>query len=1702
MYTNTLNNNVNLVKTLMTIFQGSPILHDKSDYQPWKDAIMGKLTLAGALGLADGTDKGPTIQHVKTYAQALIGSRPSSSSTSSNLFEGVEGILPTATNGPPHENTRRHTNQNSETPQPQSPPTQDQTQAQQQRTQAQAEELERQRQQQMQAMLSQAKEEWKTKKQTIFILIKDSLAAEIKYRGRPYTETHDIKGLLEDLKATYSVKTLGDVSHLYRGYLLAQMRDGDHPNETVAQYNERLREKRERLVTGLGGQLDPDAMRAVLYLEAMHTYYPSEVKMILDSPQTGATPGSSGGEDFRSLSLDHVMSRMETLTSMSSEPASLKVLKISVTGSNQHGGGPGKKGKGKGKGGKGRQHGKQQPPATHTDFSTGAVTKPQPPQQCALCGRTNYPTEKCYSLATAQKAVREKSSGGASGPKDSSGSSGSILRGNKSRLCRIRSARAKAAEMEKKSGVRFAPWGVDSGTNEPMTSDLSVFDAGTFKRFQKPVITINPNLVYKEVLYVPVLGENLLPTFRECGKNRDLMFCMVDRTCDIIRDDKIIVTATRDDDFGLYILYQPLPNAQAPLSAKLATTRKRKAKSPPTYAQVLTSGIPATPATLNGLSALAARKKPIEIKKEEARQLLSYWHVRLGHCSIPRMRQMALENLVEGMPTKQIITASGYNLRMECEACRLGKAVQHHHTKSAGNNQPTEPLQRLHLDVCGPWKVPTLGSSRCSYKKSGIPPGNVPSLVVASVRRPDKPDKPTPLLRTLTSIQRTPQLSHLLDSSLVRSRDDESETGSLAHVHVLVAQYNQHGSLVTEAEVLAEDGQLRQLALGDMSVLPHLAILRRQQHYQPLRLLQNLPPDSPAGQNRWTQEWMSITSRGSILESCQPTMPVDHALHTPLPNKHDLLPPTLTDPVIMRQPTPAVTPTPSQHRKVVNGPLSFSRVRVSRHFPVLNPPHWAVVEDEDGPSSEERNSSIEVREIFEVEDGPFSTEVRSNPEADREAIETATLLQSNSSPIANQVPTASNQRPLEAASSTASPAEIPSSDSERHVPPLSLIRDAIKLYTAANGIKLGAKWRVTKVKAETPLHVWQDLALCHPSPFYSKDDLIELTNRFNLQFEEWITSKPVGMGASVPTEPVLTGLRAWMNSPSRHSPFSPTYANADFSSIPLDPRTRVRWGDFTYHPEDHSHRIPFAQPASSDHLPEFPSNPYGLSPQGLRSLSAELENFSYTAPLSQPFTEEYLTEHPIPPSSPPTWAAVPQPPVYDYSNEKPRGRSLHRSTPLPAPQPRRHIPGTFFSSSSDKERFSRSFSVEEGTAQVETKLETLPSHCSSPPWRLFTPPVPPSSPILRPPIRYPSVPLPSLFTYPPPPPLHSPIPTPSSFGSPVIGPRSVAESGRSVEEFVFRSRWNEGPMESLQQQTQEEQNQEEFSAQSTDFVLSSGFCRELQDEFEQELRQAEELYDQVFTQPPPEPPDPIVLGSAASFPEFIAQANSTISPSVLARDPPYLNFQGPASPSFLSSFLSSPLSPPLLPTSHINDNMAGNVPDQPPQQQPVGLNPAQFQTFCQILIQQGNTANRPDRPQWKDNTMGVFWPDMPSKHGTGRRVIIDGVPHYRECGPFNQDLITNGQRFGHALTCLNAPTKLKGVAQTWFSEGLSPEEQAALMYEPAPVNIPGQLTLPCAGWRTKLAAAFPTSNRSALSQIMKERFTMEQFMQTDASIHT
>ncbi|MFX3647993.1 MAG: transposase family protein [Paenibacillus sp.] len=62
-------------------------------------------------------------------------------------------------------------------------------------------------------------------------------------------------------------------------------------------------------------------------------------------------------------------------------------------------------------------------------------------------------------------------------------------------------------------------------------------------------------------------------------------------------------------------------------------------------------------------------------------------------------------------------------MHIECEPYRLGKAVQRHHkTSSPSSILPSAPLQVMHLDVNGPWRVPTLDKAKCSDKKTGIEP--------------------------------------------------------------------------------------------------------------------------------------------------------------------------------------------------------------------------------------------------------------------------------------------------------------------------------------------------------------------------------------------------------------------------------------------------------------------------------------------------------------------------------------------------------------------------------------------------------------------------------------------------------------------------------------------------------------------------------------------------------------------------------------------------------------------------------------------------------------------------------------------------------------------------------------------------------------------------------------------------------------------
>ena len=80
------------------------------------------------------------------------------------------------------------------------------------------------------------------------------------------------------------------------------------------------------------------------------------------------------------------------------------------------------------------------------------------------------------------------------------------------------------------------------------------------------------------------------------------------------------------------------------------------------------------------------------------------WHSRFGHLNFHTLQEMSRKNSVEGLPSFVIP-------RKICRSCVAGK----HHRTSFPKKSPfraTEPLELIHIDICGPITPTTLGGSR------------------------------------------------------------------------------------------------------------------------------------------------------------------------------------------------------------------------------------------------------------------------------------------------------------------------------------------------------------------------------------------------------------------------------------------------------------------------------------------------------------------------------------------------------------------------------------------------------------------------------------------------------------------------------------------------------------------------------------------------------------------------------------------------------------------------------------------------------------------------------------------------------------------------------------------------------------------------------------------------------------------------------
>ena len=98
-------------------------------------------------------------------------------------------------------------------------------------------------------------------------------------------------------------------------------------------------------------------------------------------------------------------------------------------------------------------------------------------------------------------------------------------------------------------------------------------------------------------------------------------------------------------------------------------------------------------------TALAATPKP---------ETAELWHRRFGHLGYHNLEALVREDMVDGIkvperyfkPAKAVI----------CEPCIL---VKHHKAPFPNSKrESTEPLELLHMDLCGPMPVPSLGGSK------------------------------------------------------------------------------------------------------------------------------------------------------------------------------------------------------------------------------------------------------------------------------------------------------------------------------------------------------------------------------------------------------------------------------------------------------------------------------------------------------------------------------------------------------------------------------------------------------------------------------------------------------------------------------------------------------------------------------------------------------------------------------------------------------------------------------------------------------------------------------------------------------------------------------------------------------------------------------------------------------------------------------
>ena len=279
-------------------------------------------------------------------------------------------------------------------------------------------------------------------------------------------------------------------------------------------------------------------------------------------------------------------------------------------------------------------------------------------KECWYCGKRGHLKAECQKKKRDEQRGHSWARWSPSGPNPSMGDSGH------------RNVAAMGATV-----VNWdLDWVLDSGAsnhitgNKNLLSNIRAADHHTAVCFANGTIgetqaigdalleTDRATIVLKDVLYIPTAAANLFSITTATGRGTKFNF---GPTCCSIRQHGRDIGAAKRGPNGLYYI----------------------------------------PSLREGATALAATPKP---------ETAELWHRRFGHLGYHNLEALVREDMVDGIkvPERDFKAQKA----AVCEPCILAK---HHQAPfPTSKRESTEPLELLHMDLCGPMPVPSLGGSK------------------------------------------------------------------------------------------------------------------------------------------------------------------------------------------------------------------------------------------------------------------------------------------------------------------------------------------------------------------------------------------------------------------------------------------------------------------------------------------------------------------------------------------------------------------------------------------------------------------------------------------------------------------------------------------------------------------------------------------------------------------------------------------------------------------------------------------------------------------------------------------------------------------------------------------------------------------------------------------------------------------------------